>query len=221
MPDYAWYGLLILLIAIGAVVGVCVWSSRHSCSKAEGRGAVLLAADDVQTGDLVELVLVTGSTGAASETGFVSVLAASISTPAWSNRLYCNVSASTSMAVVDASGGLPTGLSSEFATIDFQVLVDGAPAVPGTITFNSVAHVVGTELAAAEALALADGRSSANAFQFVARDLPPGAHSVSVLARAVAAATGINAAAAGVTAVIGSRSLVLLPASTEPGSSSS
>jgi len=210
--SYVWIGVLVLLIAIAVVIGVCVWNSKKKKGGSKNSVRVAHTADDVQTGDITELTVVTGSTGATNETGFNTIMSATIHTDSWTNRLYSNVSAFTSIGTVDASnlaGG--TSTTFELASIDVRVLVDGEEALPGTITFNSTVHIVDTVLSEEEMLFLLETRGESNSFDFVTRDVLPGSHTVEVQARAITAADAITALGASVVAIIGDRSLVVQP----------
>lgn len=209
MPPYFWFGFLFLLLVIGAVIGVCIWSHRHQ--KHSPNNNLLGTNDDVQTGDLVALVVVTGDSTGSYATGFVPILSTTLTTPSDINRLYCTVSAFTSMATIDVNSPVTTGASSEMGGIDVQVLVDGLDALPGPITFNSVTHVVGAAMTPPDLLAFADDRGQSNSFTFVLRDILPGTHNVVVEARATAAATAAPATVASMIALVGDRSLVVTP----------
>jgi hypothetical protein len=223
-----WIGLIIILIAIGVAIGVIVWSqnkkkhhsSSSSSSASSFKGA--FSADDVQTGDITELTVVTGSTGASNDSGFLTVLSATVKTDCWTNRLYSNVSAFTSIGTVDGTALLGgTSVSSEVASIDVRVLVDGVEALPGTITFDAVTHVVGSTLDDDQFLLLVETRGSANSFDFVTRDVLPGTHTIEVQARAIASAEAAPALVSSALALIGDRSLVVQPGRVHVPSSSS
>lgn len=217
MHTYLWIGLLVILIAIGVAVGVIVWSSYHKKSGGGGgkakKATIQYTADDVQTGDIVELTVVTGDTGASNDSGFLTILSTTVTTDCNTNRLYSNVSAFTSIGTVDetlASGG--TSISTEIASIDVQVLVDGALALPGPITFDAVTHMLTAEnLTLDEFFQLLETRGAAHSYDFITRDVLPGSHTIEVQGRAVASATAAPALLASVTALIGDRSLVVQP----------
>lgn len=216
-----WIGIAIILIIVAVAIGLIIWSQskkkkHHSGGSGSKSGSSSSAfqgtfsADDVQTGDITELTVVTGTTGGISDSGFLTVLSTTVKTDAWTNRLYSNVSAFTSIGTVDesaTSGG--TSLSSEIASVDVRVLVDGVEALPGTITFDSVTHIVGTALSEEEFLLFVETRGAAHSFDFVTRDVLPGTHTIEVQARAVASAIADPALVASALAVIGDRTLVV------------
>jgi hypothetical protein len=207
-----WLLMLLFIAAVIAAVAVIIWSfyHQHAVKEKKNRTWVSLSADDVQTGDLVELSVVTGLTGGVSDSGYLTVLSTTITTNSWMNRLYSTVSAFTSIGTLDLHGTLgSTQLSTEIASIDVQVLIDGVLAQPGTVTFDSVTHVLGSELSEEEALLLIESRGATHSFGFITRDIGPGLHHITVQARAVASAVAAPALIASCTAVIGDRSLIV------------
>jgi len=207
--SFYWVGLLILVVAIAVAVAVIVWSSNHKKVRTK-RGAVAFTADDVQTGEIQELAVVTGTTGAASDSGFLTVLSTTINTDSTTNRLYSNVSAFTSMATVDASnsaGG--TSLTTEIGVIEVRVLVDGVEALPGVVPFDTVTHIFSSTLGEDEFYVMIEQQGEAHSFDFVTRDIVAGSHTIQVQARAVAVAASSNAEQAETVAIIGDRTLVV------------
>lgn len=213
MANNSWYwvGLLILVVAIAIAVAVIAWSSNHKKIRFKP-GLASLTADDVQTGEIQELAVVTGLTGAASDSGFLTVLSTTIRTEACTNRLYSNVSAFTSMATLDASvaaGG--SSITTEVGSVEVRVLVDGVLALPGSVQFDTVVHVFSSTLGEEEFYVMVEQQGEANSFDFVTRDVLPGSHTVEVQARALAVAASIGASASEVVAIIGDRTLVVQP----------
>ena len=126
MQAYLWIGILILVIAIGIVVGAIVWTKKHSSSTTNPG----FTASDVRTGDIMELTVVTGATGATNDSGYLTILSTTIKTDCWTNQLYSTVSAFTSIGTIDETlldGG--TSESTEIASVDVKVLVDGVEAL--------------------------------------------------------------------------------------------
>ena len=187
MATYVWIGVGIFLVVVIVALVVIILTVQRGGGKKNRPGAVVYANDDVQTGTITSLAFVGGSTGGVQDSGWVPILSTSIVTDSWANRLYCNVSAFTSMATVDVTDTLGgASLTTEFGFIDVRVLVDGVAAAPGDVTFDQVAHVVATELDETELLALIEDRASANSFEFIVRGVTCGCHNIQVLARAVA-----------------------------------
>ena len=221
MSRYLWVGLFIILVVVAVAIGVIVWSSYHKKHNGGGGGGgggggkrvwVPYSGDDVTTGDIVELTVVTGDTGASNDSGFLTILSTTLTTDCNTNRLYSNVSAFTSIGTLDSSetSGVQS-VTTELASIDVQVLVDGVTALPGPITFDALAHVLTVDLDEGEFIAALETRGAAHSYDFVTRDVTPGSHTVEVQARAVATASAAPGLLASVAALIGDRTLVIQP----------
>jgi hypothetical protein len=141
----------------------------------------------------------------------VPILSASLKTESYTDRLYCNVSAYTSMITTDETNAIGSAaIASAMASISVQVLVDGVVAWPGPETFNSVLNVLDAQLSSGESLEVMESRATCNSFEFVA-PVTPGTHTVQVTASLAASATGVAAGLVAVQAGIFDRTLVVRP----------
>ena len=143
-----------------------------------------------------------GMTVDKENTGWITILTAQIKTGE-PKDLIIDVSAETSLVT---NAKLSGTLGSEaIATIEVRVLVDGAEAVPGVVTFNNrVLKVEGdlTHHSGGEPLPIDDhwfeifiSTKSANAFNFCAEDVGSGVHTIVIEARTIKEEKGLKGTA--------------------------
>lgn len=183
----------------------------------------------VQVGDVA---LVGASLSTADADGWTTILTSSLHTAAWSDvvvgvTLEAGLFTSTT---VRSKGGTADSSTAE-AKIEIQVLVDGAPADPGSVVFARRAQslmakfggivescsdsdldgviAVETECTVTEEeLALVLDTMGAHGFNFILADLSSGTHTIEVQARVTTSATW-TAGAASASAVLGKGSVVV------------
>jgi hypothetical protein len=200
---------MFVFLIIGAIAVLFIGIRQGWLLGPESLSLAQQTADDIQTGAITVTTAITGTTGMTQTSGLVPILSTTITTEECVDRLYCNVSAFTSMVTTDETNALGTeSITSNLASVLVQVLVDGVLALPGAETFNGVLHVVDAQLGARESLDLLDDRAICNSFEFIA-PVTSGSHTIQVMAEVSATSSGTAAGLASVTAGIFDRTLVV------------
>jgi len=221
--------LMVLAIAALVLVAVGFWRTRKHTKKSKccsssskcSKCGCSASAFDFRTDIFAELEAVTGGGGSGmtgmSDSGFLTVLSTNIKTCGKTNTLFCDVSAESAILLIESDSNatgttIVSSTSGEAATLEMQVLVDGLPIAPGTITFDSLTHAVTTNLLPGDAKTELVNLAEANAFTFIAPGISAGTHTVLVQARLTAAASATAELLSFASAVLASRTLTVTPA---------
>jgi hypothetical protein len=218
MVWWEWAFCLLLLAAVVAAIVVPIVWGRKGGSSSGGYCPPCQPtwAQGSQSGTLFVTASATGpgATGTAS-TAFVDLMSATITTCKGSNAIVANVSAQSSIATVDQESN-PTEVpveqvSVEVAQITVQILVDGVALSP-SIVFDGLAHILDSTVDPFNIRSELAAQASANSFNWVASNVAPGTHTVTVQAQLSAVAAVDPALFALATAQISNGILILQPA---------
>lgn len=223
--------IFIILGLLAIIIWLAVTSKSSSSSSSFSSFNPFLKAYDVETGLLQLDSTVTGPTGSISlQTGFFTILQTTIDTTnnlhTGIDHLVCTVSAFTSIGTSDeiVSTGLAAS-SVEIASVEMQVLVDGQLANPGIVTFDNVTHIFEPTINTTQLLENIIIRGCSHAFTFVYPNTTSlatgGVHTIVAQARLTTVATSNLFTLVEATAIVGNRSLVVVPGCTFSSSSSS